>query len=124
MFLVILLEGYDLIVYGTALPILTEEWGIHSAEAGMIVSPGLFGMVFGAVLLGIMADWHGRKFGCIFGPVIGGWLLSVALPVEVNFFAFALPGIIAAVVLMMVPAQRSYSGNKAGRDRGELQENA
>ena len=48
MFLVILLEGYDLIVYGTALPILTEEWGIHSAEAGMIVSSGLFGMVFGA----------------------------------------------------------------------------
>ncbi|AGT31777.1 MULTISPECIES: MFS transporter [Geobacillus] len=60
-FLIILFDGYDLVVYGTVVPVLIEEWGLSSVEAGTIGSYGLFGMVFGAILLGMMADRYGRK---------------------------------------------------------------
>ncbi|WP_071395125.1 MFS transporter [Bacillus tuaregi] len=60
-FLVILFDGYDLSVYGTVLPILMEEWNMTSVEAGTVGSYGLFGMMFGAIIFGIMADRIGRK---------------------------------------------------------------
>lgn len=60
-FMVILFDGYDLSVYGTVLPILMEEWNMTSVEAGTIGSYGLFGMMFGAIIFGILADRIGRK---------------------------------------------------------------
>ncbi|MCQ6274996.1 MFS transporter [Bacillus sp. V3B] len=60
-FMIILFDGYDLSVYGTALPLLMEEWGLSSVEAGTMGSYGLFGMMFGAIIFGIMADRIGRK---------------------------------------------------------------
>ncbi|MBM4761339.1 aromatic acid/H+ symport family MFS transporter [Bacillus sp. B15-48] len=60
-FIIILFDGYDLVVYGTVLPILMEEWGLTSVEAGTIGSYGMFGMAFGAILFGTLADRLGRK---------------------------------------------------------------
>ncbi|MFC3038824.1 MFS transporter [Virgibacillus xinjiangensis] len=60
-FIIILFDGYDLAVYGTALPIIMEEWGLSSVQAGTIASYGLFGMMFGAIIFGILADRIGRK---------------------------------------------------------------
>ncbi|MEH7273581.1 MFS transporter [Neobacillus vireti] len=60
-FLIILFDGYDLVVYGTVVPILIEKWGLTPVEAGAIGSYGLFGMMFGAILFGTLADRIGRK---------------------------------------------------------------
>jgi MFS transporter, AAHS family, benzoate transport protein len=60
-FIIILFDGYDLVIYGTVVPILIKEWNLSSVEAGAIGSYGLFGMVFGAILFGILADKYGRK---------------------------------------------------------------
>lgn len=60
-FIIILFDGYDLVVYGTVVPILTEEWNLTSVEAGAMGSYGLFGMMFGAIFFGILADRIGRK---------------------------------------------------------------
>ncbi|GGC97849.1 MFS transporter [Thalassobacillus devorans] len=60
-FFIILFDGYDLAVYGTALPLIMEDWGLNAVEAGSIASYGLFGMVFGAIIFGILADRIGRK---------------------------------------------------------------
>lgn len=60
-FLIILFDGYDLVVYGTVVPVLTEEWNLSSVEAGAMGSYGLFGMMFGAIFFGILADRIGRK---------------------------------------------------------------
>ncbi|MBX4383468.1 aromatic acid/H+ symport family MFS transporter, partial [Mycobacterium tuberculosis] len=40
-FLIILFDGYDLVVYGTAVPVLIEEWGLSSVQAGAMSSYGL-----------------------------------------------------------------------------------
>ena len=60
-FVLIAFDGYDLVVYGTVVPVLIEEWGISSLYAGTLSSYGLFGMLFGAIGFGILADRIGRK---------------------------------------------------------------
>ena len=60
-FLIIAFDGYDLVVYGTVVPMLIEEWNLTSVEAGAMGSYGLFGMMFGAIFFGTLADRIGRK---------------------------------------------------------------
>ena len=60
-FMIILFDGYDLSVYGTALPLIMDEWGLDSVVAGTMGSYGLFGMMFGAFVFGVLADKIGRK---------------------------------------------------------------
>lgn len=59
--LIIIFDGYDLVIYGVALPLLMNEWGLTAVEAGMLASTALFGMMFGAMLLGTISDKIGRK---------------------------------------------------------------
>jgi len=60
-FVIILFDGYDIVIYGTVVPVLIDEWGLSSVEAGAMGSYGLFGMLFGAILLGMLADRVGKK---------------------------------------------------------------
>lgn len=62
-FMIILFDGYDLVVYGTVVPVLIKEWNLDTVQAGAMGSYGLFGMMFGAIVLGILADRLGRKKG-------------------------------------------------------------
>lgn len=43
------------------------------------------------------------RIGAILGPIMGGWLASLAIGVEWNFVAFALVAIVAAVAVSLVP---------------------
>lgn len=58
---VIIFDGYDLIIYGVALPLLMQEWSLSSVEAGLLASAALFGMMFGAMIFGTLSDKIGRK---------------------------------------------------------------
>lgn len=58
---IITFDMYDLVVYGSVLPVLMKEWGLGPVEAGAVGSYGLFGMMVGAILFGILADRFGRK---------------------------------------------------------------
>lgn len=59
--LIIIFDGYDLAIYGIALPLLMEQWGLTSLEAGWLASSALFGMMFGAIGFGALSDKLGRK---------------------------------------------------------------
>nr|WP_174506632.1 MFS transporter [Acinetobacter sp. Marseille-Q1620] len=58
---VVLFDGYDLAINGVALPLLMKEWGMSAVQAGMLASTALAGMMFGAMLFGMLADKIGRK---------------------------------------------------------------
>ncbi|MEH7416093.1 MFS transporter [Neobacillus drentensis] len=60
-FFIISFDGYDLVVYGTVVPTLIEKWHLTPVEAGAIGTYGLFGMMFGAIIFGTLADRIGRK---------------------------------------------------------------
>ena len=47
-----------------------------------------------------MASGIGR-IGGMLGPILGGFLLSITLPIHMNFIAFAIPGLIAAIALAL-----------------------
>jgi AAHS family benzoate transporter-like MFS transporter len=60
-FFIIAFDGYDLVVYGTVVPVLIDKWNLTAVEAGAMGSYGLFGMMFGAIFFGTLADRIGRK---------------------------------------------------------------
>lgn len=58
---VITFSGYGLSIYGSIIPVVTEEWKIDSTLTGFIGSSGMFGMMFGAIALSFLADKFGVK---------------------------------------------------------------
>ena len=58
--LILILDGYDLAVVGAALPSIMKDMGVDAAQAGFMASSALFGMMFGAIFLGTLADKLGR----------------------------------------------------------------
>jgi AAHS family benzoate transporter-like MFS transporter len=62
-FLTIVFDGYDLIVYGSAIPSLLAEpgWNLGPAQAGAIGSYALAGMLIGALGAGALTDLFGRR---------------------------------------------------------------
>jgi AAHS family benzoate transporter-like MFS transporter len=63
--LIIICDGYDLAVAGIALPSIMKEMGVTAQNAGFMVSSALFGMMFGAIFLGTIADRIGRRFAIV-----------------------------------------------------------
>src|SRR5690606_17737461 len=49
------------------------------------------------------------RFGGVTGPIMGGFLLSLSLPFQLNFVAFAIPGIIAAIAIAFVRERKETS---------------
>ena len=58
---VVIFDGYDLAINGVALPLLMQEWNMTAVQAGMLASTALAGMMFGAMLFGMLADKIRRK---------------------------------------------------------------
>ncbi len=59
--LIIIFDGYDLVIYGTVLPVLMKTWGLTPVQAGSLASYALFGMMFGAFIFGTIANRIGTK---------------------------------------------------------------
>lgn len=59
--LLMIFDGFDLVIYGAVVPFIMEEWNISSFEAGRLGSYTLFGMMLGALIFGTLADIFGRK---------------------------------------------------------------
>lgn len=60
--IIIVFDGYDLAVAGVALPSIMKEMGVDATQAGFMVSSALFGMMFGNVIFGALADRVGRRW--------------------------------------------------------------
>lgn len=93
--LILVLDGYDLAVVGAALPSIMKQMGVDAAKAGFMASSALFGMMFGAIYLGTMADKIGR---------------SVSICVCISLFSF----FTAAAGLMHDPLSFSVTRFLAG----------
>jgi len=59
--IIIIFDGYDLVIYGVALPLLMQQWSLTAVQAGLLASAALFGMMFGAMIFGTLSDKLGRK---------------------------------------------------------------
>jgi len=59
--LIIVFDGYDLVIYGVVLPALMPVWGLSALEAGLLGSCALVGMMLGALFFGPLSDRIGRR---------------------------------------------------------------
>ncbi len=62
-FAAIVLDGFDLMVYGAMVPALLEHptWGLTATDVGLIGSYATFGMLVGALGVGALTDILGRR---------------------------------------------------------------
>ncbi|WP_338470846.1 aromatic acid/H+ symport family MFS transporter [Niallia sp. XMNu-256] len=61
LFIIMMFEGYDVVIYGATIPFLKESWGISDIVAGSIGSYTTIGTAIGAVVFGLYSDRFGRK---------------------------------------------------------------
>lgn len=52
------------------------------------------------------------RLGAIAGPMLGGSLLTLELPFQQNFLAFALPGVIGALAIITIHMRESLAGSE------------
>ncbi|MEV0082477.1 MFS transporter [Saccharopolyspora sp. NPDC050642] len=59
----VLLDGFDLVVLGSVLPVLLDakQWGLTAASASVVSTVGLVGMTIGALAIGTITDVVGRR---------------------------------------------------------------
>ena len=90
--LLLIFDGYDLFIFGVVLPAIMKEWSLTPLQAGALGSYALFGMMFGALVFGTLADKIGRKKGIAIcfalfsgATIINGFASS---PTEFGIFRF------------------------------------
>src|SRR3984957_4346454 len=54
-------EGFVVFMTGVALPLIVREFHIGATEKGIVSAASLFGILLGAILLGSLSDYFGRK---------------------------------------------------------------
>src|SRR5712691_7809858 len=94
-FLVILVDGFDITVAALAVPHLVKAWGIENPGAfGPVLGASLFGMLFGAPLVGHFGDRYGRRTAILVSYAIFGvftlcaaWATSINQLVALRFLA-------------------------------------
>src|ERR1700690_3890431 len=54
-------EGFVVFITGVAMPLIAEEFDITKTQHGVIGAASLFGILVGAIGLGGLSDYFGRK---------------------------------------------------------------
>jgi len=98
--LLVVFDGYDLIVYGTVQSSLINDtgWGLTKATAGTVGSLAFAGMMIGAIFAGRLADKLGRR-RTILACAIAFSVFSVACAFAPNAFAFGALRLLAGIGL-------------------------
>ncbi|PAT09786.1 MFS transporter [Corynebacterium hadale] len=116
-----LLDGFDLVVLGAAIPPMMEDdrWNFGPAEATLASTAGLFGMMLGALVISYLTDKFGRRRVLMIAVTSFSILTaclaltnSIALFVILRFLAGAGLGGSLPICIAMVTEFRAVS--KAG----------
>jgi len=71
-FLAMLADGYEITAMAFAAPELVRIWGVEMSAFGPVFSASLFGVLFGAPLLGWAGDRYGRRTAIISACIVCG----------------------------------------------------
>jgi len=82
-------EGFVVFMTGVALPLIVREFHIGSAEKGIVSAASLAGILIGAVLLGGLSDYFGRKRMFIAEMIIFCAFLALLILCQ-NFLSLAI----------------------------------
>lgn len=98
--LLVVFDGYDLIVYGTVQSSLLAEpgWGLSPASLGTVGSMAFIGMMIGALFAGRLADTFGRR-RTILACSITFSILTIACAFAPNAWVFGALRLLAGIGL-------------------------
>lgn len=98
--LLVVFDGYDLIVYGTVQSSLLAEpgWGLDAASLGTVGSMAFIGMMIGALLAGRISDALGRR-KTILACAITFSILTIACAFAPNAWVFGALRLFAGIGL-------------------------
>ena len=114
-------EGYVVFMTGVALPLIVREFHIAPAEKGIISAASLAGILFGAVLLGGLSDYFGRKRMFIAEMIIFvAFLALLILSTSFAALAICLFGVGLALGCDYPTAHMVISENIPSANRGRL----
>ena len=92
--LCLIMDGFDVQAIGYVAPALRQEWKIAPAVLGSVLSAALYGVLFGSILLSMLADKIGRRpvlvGACLFFSIVSiltGLTGSVPQLVAMRFIA-------------------------------------
>lgn len=71
-FLIMLLDGWDIVAAAVSVPSLIKEWGVKPAELGPMLSANNLGVLFGAPLFGWLGDRFGRRPAIVLSAIMFG----------------------------------------------------
>jgi MFS family permease len=96
----VLLDGFDLVVLGTVLPVLLDGkvWGLDAASASVVSTFGLIGMTIGALTIGALTDIIGRRKALMFA-VASFSLFTLLCAFAPSVFVFGLWRFLAGIGL-------------------------
>ena len=83
-FLAAVIEGFDLQAAGVAVPKLAPAFGLTPQQIGLFFSAATFGLIFGALAGGRIADAWGRRTGLVIALVAFG-VFSIATAYTATF---------------------------------------
>jgi MFS transporter, putative metabolite transport protein len=114
-------EGFVVFMTGVALPLLSNEFELGSAEHGIITAASLFGILIGAIALGGLSDRFGRKPMFLAEMVIFvAFLVALTFSPNFNFLVFCLFGLGLALGCDYPTAHMIISENIPSTSRGRL----
>src|SRR5690349_18614793 len=118
--LAVALEGFDLVVLGVVLPSLLKEpgWGLTPNTAALVSVVGLVGVMVGALTVGTISDYIGRRQTMLW-TVISFSILTLLCAFAPNPWMFGLLRFLAGLGLGgVLPTALALINEYASRGRG------
>jgi MFS transporter, putative metabolite transport protein len=114
-------EGFVVFMTGVALPLISTEFGISHAQIGIVSAASLFGILIGAVALGGLSDYFGRKRMFLAEMIIFcGFLTALTLCNSLVFLVLCLFGLGLALGCDYPTAHMIISESTPSTSRGRL----
>jgi MFS family permease len=112
------LDGYDVMSIALAAPELVKEWGLTKVQTGFILPLEFLGVAIGAIFIGMMSDFFGRRFVILLCLLIMscGMLISAYSP---DFIVLGISRVVTGMgiggILASATAMSSEFSNKKNR---------
>ncbi|MGE8065107.1 MFS transporter [Pseudomonas sp. NPDC089569] len=104
------------LVGASSLLLLSQKLGFNALMAAVVGAGfgilGAYTLIYGFIAAHFPASCRGAavgailgigRTGSILGPMLGGWIIGMNLGLQWSFYAFAIPAVIAAVFVALIP---------------------
>src|SRR5438309_10311018 len=78
-FVIVMVDGYDSMMISFLAPWLAKDLALSPTDMGKIFGVGYVGAIVGAIAVGSLADWIGRKPMLIASLVLASEAISIGL---------------------------------------------